>query len=261
MLKSSPQCDKPSGQFIGLIMMIHWYAEVWIQIWGISVALRYYLSLCGESCLLVSWCVGDRCDITGSDEDLCRSRRPGAEDRGSQAHVGYLVAGRSWGQVTPCVICTVHMEMRSTCFLVEPQNQDRRVSQLRLKTGISSLVIWASKSPSWFFVLDIKIKRALVCRLYHKTDGGRLTWDTCRDLAACFGVKQVGLEFPTPASRLVNARWWVVHVTSSPRLCRDEAEDGRVDAMNYVGSFYHKITVFYVLGHRGNLVFSVLLDL
>jgi hypothetical protein len=25
--------------------------------------------------------------------------------------------------VTPCVICTVHMEMRSAGFLVEPQNQ------------------------------------------------------------------------------------------------------------------------------------------
>jgi hypothetical protein len=30
----------------------------------------------------VSWCVGDRCDMVGSDEDLGRSRRPGVEDRG-----------------------------------------------------------------------------------------------------------------------------------------------------------------------------------
>jgi hypothetical protein len=36
----------------------------------------------GESCLLVSWCVGDRCDMMGSDEDHGRSRRPIAEDRG-----------------------------------------------------------------------------------------------------------------------------------------------------------------------------------
>jgi hypothetical protein len=43
----------------------------------------YYLSiLCGELCLLVSWCVGDRCNMAGSDEDHGRSRRPGAEDRG-----------------------------------------------------------------------------------------------------------------------------------------------------------------------------------
>jgi hypothetical protein len=37
--------------------------------------------LVGESCLLVSWCVDDRCDIAGSDEDHVRSRRPGAENR------------------------------------------------------------------------------------------------------------------------------------------------------------------------------------
>jgi hypothetical protein len=34
-----------------------------------------------ESCLLVSWCAGDRYGMACSDEDRCRSRRPGAEDR------------------------------------------------------------------------------------------------------------------------------------------------------------------------------------
>jgi hypothetical protein len=32
--------------------------------------------------LLVSWCVGDRCDMASSNEDCDRSRRPDAEDRG-----------------------------------------------------------------------------------------------------------------------------------------------------------------------------------
>jgi hypothetical protein len=36
----------------------------------------------GESRLLVSWCAGDRCGMTCSDEDHDRSRRPSAEDRG-----------------------------------------------------------------------------------------------------------------------------------------------------------------------------------
>jgi hypothetical protein len=40
------------------------------------------ICLSGESRLLVSWCVGDRCDMVDSDEDLGRSRRPGAEDQG-----------------------------------------------------------------------------------------------------------------------------------------------------------------------------------
>jgi hypothetical protein len=38
------------------------------------------------------------------------------------AQVGYSVAGRSRGPATPCVVCTVHVEMRSAGFLVEPQN-------------------------------------------------------------------------------------------------------------------------------------------
>jgi hypothetical protein len=43
-----------------------------------------------------------------------------------QTQVVYLVAGRSRGPVTLCVVCTVHKEMRSVGFLVEPQNQSRR---------------------------------------------------------------------------------------------------------------------------------------
>jgi hypothetical protein len=34
----------------------------------------------GESRLLVSWYAGGRCDMSYSDEDRGRSRRPGAED-------------------------------------------------------------------------------------------------------------------------------------------------------------------------------------
>jgi hypothetical protein len=36
----------------------------------------------------------------------------------SQAQVSYSVAGRSRGRVTLCAVCTMHKEMRSTCFLV-----------------------------------------------------------------------------------------------------------------------------------------------
>jgi hypothetical protein len=50
------------------------------------------------------------------------------------AQVGYSIAGRSRGQVAPCAVCTVHVEMMSVCFFVEPQNQGRRfVSDLVLK--------------------------------------------------------------------------------------------------------------------------------
>jgi hypothetical protein len=38
--------------------------------------------LCEESRLLVSLYVGDRCDLVGSDEDLGRSMRAGADNQG-----------------------------------------------------------------------------------------------------------------------------------------------------------------------------------
>jgi hypothetical protein len=81
-------------------------------------------------------------------------------------------------------------------FLVEPQNQGGGgFFGLSLKTGSSGLVICASKSPRRFLSLDLKTKQPFVCRLRHKTDEGRSTWDTRRDLAACLAWKQVWLGF------------------------------------------------------------------
>jgi hypothetical protein len=48
-------------------------------------------------------------------------------------------------------------------------------------------------------------------------------------------------------------------VAPSWRLRQVEVEDGRVDVTGCVGPFYPKIAIFYVLGTRGNLVFSLLL--
>jgi hypothetical protein len=77
-------------------------------------------------------------------------------------------------------------------FLVEPQNQGGgRFPGLGFKTGSSGLVIWASKSLRLFPGLGLKTMWASVCRLRHKTDGGRPARDTHRDLAACFAWKQV----------------------------------------------------------------------
>jgi hypothetical protein len=77
-------------------------------------------------------------------------------------------------------------------FLVEPQNQDGGgFPGLGLKIGSSGLVIWVSKSPQQFLGLGLKTEQASVCRLRHKTDGGRSVWDTRRDLAACLVWKQV----------------------------------------------------------------------
>jgi hypothetical protein len=64
-------------------------------------------------------------------------------------------------------------------FSVEPQNQGGGgFPGLRLKTGSSGLVIWASKSPRRFLGLGLKTRQASICQLCHKTDGGRSAWDT-----------------------------------------------------------------------------------
>jgi hypothetical protein len=85
-------------------------------------------------------------------------------------------------------------------FFVEPQNQGGGgFPGLDLKTGNSDLVIWDSKSPRRFLSLGLKTKQGSVCRLRHKTDGGRSAQDTRRDLAACLAGKQVWLWFPSLA--------------------------------------------------------------
>jgi hypothetical protein len=75
-------------------------------------------------------------------------------------------------------------------FLVEPQNQGGGgFPSLGLKTGSSGLVIWVSKSLRRFLGLGLKTKQSSVCRLCHKTDGGRSAWDMRQDLAVCFAWK------------------------------------------------------------------------
>jgi hypothetical protein len=84
--------------------------------------------------------------------------------------VGNSVAGRSRGQVTSCTVCTVHVEMRSAGFLVEPQNQGRRFdSGLASKPLGRFSSVWASKSMmtvcEWF---DLKITRTVFAGLASK---------------------------------------------------------------------------------------------
>jgi hypothetical protein len=47
----------------------------------------------------------------------------------------------------------------------------------------------------------------------------------------------------------------MMHITSSCRLRRVEAEDGRIDVMSCIGSFYLNFAVFYVLCTKDILVF------
>jgi hypothetical protein len=164
---------------------------------------------CGEMCLLISLCVGDRCDITDNDEDQGR-RRLDAEDR------GWSIIGRVLGDWTiersSDAMCGLHraqgdeecgflglaLKPRLTVsfdltskpvapvLMVWAQNHSLRFSGLGLKTGNYGLMICASKSPQHFLGLCLKTKWAMVYRLRHKTNGRRMARDMHRDLAACF---------------------------------------------------------------------------
>jgi hypothetical protein len=85
------------------------------------------------------------------------------------AQVRYSVARGSRGQVTLCVVCSVHVEMRSAGFLVEPQNQGRWfVSSLaskplgRFVSGLASkplrrfLPVWPQNQ--WYGFLQFGLK-------------------------------------------------------------------------------------------------------
>jgi hypothetical protein len=95
-----------------------------------------------------------------------------------------------FSSLTPKLVATISPDLASkpaVGFLVEPQNQGGGgFLGLGLKTCNSGLVIWASKSSRRFLGLGLKTKRASICRLCHKTDGGRSARDTRRDLVACF---------------------------------------------------------------------------
>jgi hypothetical protein len=64
--------------------------------------------------LLVLWCVGDMCDIAGSDEDLGRSRRLGAEDQGWSS-IGRVLGG--W---------TIERSGDAMCGLYRAQGNEKR---------------------------------------------------------------------------------------------------------------------------------------
>jgi hypothetical protein len=92
--------------------------------------------------------------------------------------------------MTLCVVCTVHKETRSAVAWFGVKTKVDGFSRFDLKTGgygfpclglktdSYSLVIWAIKSPRWFFSLGLKTKWATVCRLCHKIDRRMKTaWD------------------------------------------------------------------------------------
>jgi hypothetical protein len=57
------------------------------------------------------------------------------------------------------------------------------------------------------------------------------------------------------ASKLMEARRWVVHVAPSQSSHGDQVEDRWADVMGYVGPCFPYFAIFCVLGPRGILLF------
>jgi hypothetical protein len=91
-------------------------------------------------------------------------------------------AATVFASLTSKLVAAVFSDLASKSvigFLVEPQNQGGGgFPGLGLKTDSSGLVIWALKSSRRFLGLGLKTKQTLVCRLRHKTEGGRSARDT-----------------------------------------------------------------------------------
>jgi hypothetical protein len=87
------EIENPSGQYLGLI------CDESLTYRGLKLNPGHFHGSilpscpCRESCLHVSWCVGGRCGMAGSDEDRGRSRRPSAEDRGWSS-IGRVLGSR-----------------------------------------------------------------------------------------------------------------------------------------------------------------------
>jgi hypothetical protein len=98
--------EKPSGWYLGLI------CDESLTCHGLNSNLGHfgYFSFifvsCGESCLFVSWCVGDRCGMAGSDENHGRSRRPSAEDQ-RLSSMGRVLGGQTVERSVDAV-CDLH---------------------------------------------------------------------------------------------------------------------------------------------------------
>jgi hypothetical protein len=115
-----------------------------------------------------------------------------------------------------CTVCTVHKETRSTCFLVEPQNQGCRVSQF------GDLGLKITMTVSWFGHQNQASDGLSVAPQNQREE------DSVRHTSRSSGLLHLEVSRARVfqfASKLAMERWWVVHVASSWRSMRRAASD------------------------------------
>jgi hypothetical protein len=72
--------------------------------------------------------------------------------------VGYSVAGRSRGWVTPCAVCTKHVETRTAGFLVDPQNQGGWFVSGLASKSLGRFVSGLASKPLGRFLIGLDLK-------------------------------------------------------------------------------------------------------
>jgi hypothetical protein len=130
---------------------------------------------------------------------------------------------------------------------------------LSLKNKVDGLsVVWPQNHWDGFLRFDLKTGGDCFLWFGLKTGGNSFLWfdiKTDDDSFFWFSLK-IGGGFLSLTSRLVDARWWVVHVAPSCWLHQDQVEDGGVDATGRIRLYYFFV-VFVALGHICIIVFSV----
>jgi hypothetical protein len=134
--------------------------------------------------------------------------------------------------VASCVVCTMHNETRSACFLVQPvswfgpQNRQLQFGDLGLK--ITETVSWFVPQNQVDDGLSVAPQNRRV-----EDDVGHASRSSV--LLRLEASRARVFQF---ASKLAVERRRVVHVASLRRSRENEVKDGWVDAMGRIGLFY-----------------------
>jgi hypothetical protein len=233
------EIEKPSGQFLGLIVMNHWFGEVWIQIWDSLVVLTLsFVHLENRVCLSfgvqvagAAWRVETR--IVAGVRDLVQRIGEGRIGRvlGDRVieRLGDAVCGLycaqgdeergflGWASKPRSIVCQwIGFKITKTVFSGLASKPVVTVSWLSLKTKVvEGFSVWVSKPVATVWCLKITVT---VSWFGPQNQAGfglsvapqnrwedATAWDTHRDLAACFTWKQLWLGFPSLTSRLAES--------------------------------------------------------
>jgi hypothetical protein len=102
--------------------------------------------LVGESCLLVLWCAGVRCDMVDSDKDCGWSRRIGVEDQGWSS-IDRVLGGRTV-EISGDAWCSLHRAQgQKECGFLGCVSKPRSTisPNLTSKSVALGFPVWASK--------------------------------------------------------------------------------------------------------------------